>query len=403
MVNDKATFMIVVISISTLLGAFFGGLTAYFVVEQAGLVEEVADQFGVELSLEDDSDEDLDDQIIKLIEEETVTISVVEQVVPAVVSVLSKREFSGELVEVGGGTGFFVTEDGLLLTNKHVVESDQMSYSVLTNDGIEYPVEVIARDTLYDIAVLQVVFEEGESGEAGPGSAGEISFPTAELGDSDQIQNGQTVIAIGNALSEYQNSVTKGVISGTDRRVVAGNFYSSEVIEGAIQTDAAINPGNSGGPLINLFGQVIGVNTAISSAGEGLGFAIPINLAVKVVNDVVEYGHIIRPWIGVRYVMIDEYMAEENELDSDHGALVVSGRDLTDYAIVPGSPADLAGLKEGDIIVAINNEEIEEDNTLSKIVNQYMPEDVVVLTVARSGETTEIQVTLAEMDSSYLE
>jgi len=394
MTNDKVTLMIVVISISALFGALFGAFSGLVFSQQKGLVEGVADQFGVDLELTSElDDQQVEDHIIKMIEEETATISVVEKVTPAVVSVIAKREYSGELVEIGGGTGFFVSSDGLVMTNKHVINSDGVIYSILTNNGDEYPVEIVAKDTLYDLAVLQVVLEEGE----------EADFPIVELGDSDTIKNGQTVIAIGNALSEYQNSVTKGVISGTGRRVVAGNYYSTEVIEGAIQTDAAINPGNSGGPLINLLGKVIGVNTAISSAGEGLGFAIPINLAVKIVNDVVEYGHIVRPWLGVRYIMIDEFIAEENGLDSDYGALIVSGQGSEDYAIVPGSPADLGGLQEGDIIISLNDIAINEDSSLSKQINLYAPGDLISLTVVRQGEQITLQAELAEMNSTYLE
>ena len=214
MTNDKATLIIVVISISALFGALFGAFSGLVFSQQKGLVEGVADQFGVDLELINElDDQQVEDHIIKMIEEETATISVVEQVTPAVVSVIAKREYSGELVEIGGGTGFFVSSDGLVLTNKHVINSNGVTYSILTNNGDEYPVEVVAKDTLYDLAVLQVVLEEGESAD----------FPIVELGDSDTIKNGQTVIAIGNALSEYQNSVTKGVISGTGRRVVAGN------------------------------------------------------------------------------------------------------------------------------------------------------------------------------------
>ncbi|MFH1315176.1 MAG: trypsin-like peptidase domain-containing protein [Candidatus Uhrbacteria bacterium] len=394
MTNDKVTLMIVVISISALFGALFGGISAFVLSQQIGLVEGVADQFGVELKTTGEQDSDqIEDHIIKMIEEETATISVVEKVTPAVVSVIAKREYSGELVEVGGGTGFFVSSEGLVLTNRHVINSGGVTYSILTNNGDEYPIEIVAKDTLYDLAVLQVVLEEGQ----------EADFPIVELGDSDSIKNGQTVIAIGNALSEYQNSVTKGVISGTGRRVVAGNYYSTEVIEGAIQTDAAINPGNSGGPLINLLGQVIGVNTATSSAGEGLGFAIPINLAVKIVDDMVEFGHIVRPWLGVRYIMIDQNIAQENNLDSDYGALIISGQGSEDYAIVPGSPADQAGLQESDIIISLNDIVINEENSLSKQINTYAPGDLINVTVVRQGEQITLHVELAEMDSTYLE
>ncbi len=394
MSNEKVTWLIVIITVSALFGAIFGGGASYLLGERSGLVQEAIEDLGIDLDTQIE-DDDVERAIVKLLEEETATIKVVEQVVPAVVSVIAKREYSGELVEVGGGTGFFVSTDGLVLTNKHVVNgSEGLIYSVLTNEGNEYEVEIVAKDNLLDLAVLQVTVEEEETIP---------EFPVVELGDSDVIKNGQTVIAIGNALSEYRNSVTKGVISGTGRRVVAGSYYSTEVIEEAIQTDAAINPGNSGGPLINLFGQVIGVNTAISSAGEGLGFAIPINSAKKIVDDIVEYGRIIRPWLGVRYIMIDESIAEENDLDADHGALVLSGQGITDYAVIPDSPADEAGIMEGDIIIMIDQIEINAENSLSEQVNIYEPGDEVEVTVVRQGEELTVEAILAELDASILE
>ncbi len=390
MSNEKTTLLVIVMAIGALFGAIFGGLTAYFLSPETGYVESVTEQLGL-----DYDEPEVDRAIVKLIEEETATIRVVEQVTPAVVSVVAKREYSGELVEVGGGTGFFVTSDGLVLTNRHVVSSENgVVYSVLTNDGDEYAVELIAKDTINDLAVLQVLAEDGEELP---------SFPIVKLGDSDLVQNGQTVIAIGNALSEYQNSITKGVVSGTGRRVVAGNWYSSEVIEEAIQTDAAINPGNSGGPLINLLGEVIGVNTATSSSGEGLGFAIPVNPAKKVIDDVIEYGRIIRPWLGVRYVMISEALAEENDLGSDYGALVLSGQSPADTAVVAGSPADLAGLQNGDIILMIDGVEINTENTLSDQVNVYEPGDLIEISIIRDGQEIVLEATLDELDPSLFE
>ena len=390
MTNEKTTLLVIVMAIGALFGAIFGGLTAYFLSPETRYVDSVAEQLGVNYD-----ESDVDRAIVKLIEEETATIRVVEQVTPAVVSVVAKREYSGELVEVGGGTGFFVTSDGLVLTNRHVIASENgVVYSVLTNDGDEYSVELIAKDTINDLAVLQVLAEDEEELP---------EFPIVNLGDSDLVQNGQTVIAIGNALSEYQNSITKGVVSGTGRRVVAGNWYSSEVIEEAIQTDAAINPGNSGGPLINLLGEVIGVNTAVSSAGEGLGFAIPINHAKKVINDVVEYGRIIRPWLGVRYVMIDLDLAEENDLGSDYGALVLSGQNAGETAVVAGSPAELAGLQNGDIILMIDGVEINTENTLSDQVNVYAPGDLIQISIVRSGEELILEATLDELDPTIFD
>lgn len=404
--NERVTVLAVSIVLSAMLGAIFGGLTAYFLVERSYLVDQVIAQLGIRVA-----DQSSEQNIIESIRDEAATISVVEQVAPAVVSVVVKKEASvlngefgypiyevsdsaaGEYVEVGGGTAFFVTSDGMLITNKHVVADDSARYSIITNDGDEYAVEVLAEDVFMDLAVLQV------NAELDP----EVQFPIVIFGDSDVLRIGQTVIAIGNTLSEFRNTVTKGVISGIDRRVVAGDYYATEVLDEAIQTDAAINPGNSGGPLINLFGEVIGVNTAVSSSGQGVGFAIPINSAKNVIDDVIEFGRVVRPWLGVRYLMVDAELAEEGNLDSDYGALVISGRTLNDYAIVPGSPAEAAGIEEGDIIIAIDGERIDEENTLSSLVNIYSPGDVIEITLVRAGETLTINATLAEVDPDQFE
>jgi len=405
--NERVTVLAVSIVLSAALGAIFGGLTAYFLIERSYLVDQVIAQLGIQMPENAGNEQN----IVASIRDEAATISVVEHVAPAVVSVVVKKEVSvvngdlgfpiyetsgdpqGDYVEVGGGTAFFVTSDGLLVTNKHVVSDETARYSIITNDGDEYVVDVVAEDVYLDIAVLQVNAEL-EEGHA---------FPTAVLGSSDAIQIGQTVIAIGNTLSEFRNTVTKGVVSGIDRRVVAGDYFATEVIDEAIQTDAAINPGNSGGPLINLFGEVIGVNTAVSSSGQGVGFAIPIDSAKSIVDDVVEFGRIVRPWLGVRYLMVDAELAEQGSLDSDYGALVISGRTASDAAIIPGSPAEEAGIEEGDIILAIDGERIDEETTLSSLVNVYSPGDVIEIKLIRAGETMTINATLAEVDPDNFE
>ncbi|MBU0531278.1 MAG: trypsin-like peptidase domain-containing protein [Candidatus Uhrbacteria bacterium] len=404
--HERLTVLATSIVLSAMLGAVFGGLTAYFLIERSYLVDQIIAQLGIRME-----DPSAEQNIVELIRDEAATISVVEHVAPAVVSVVVKKEVSvlngslgypayeasdsaqGEYVEVGGGTAFFVTTDGLLLTNKHVVADDTARYSIITNDGDEYAVDVIAEDVFLDLAVLKV------NAELDP----EFKFPIVMLGDSDSLRIGQTVIAIGNTLSEFRNTVTKGVVSGIDRRVVAGDYYVTEVIDEAIQTDAAINPGNSGGPLINLFGEVIGVNTAVSSSGQGVGFAIPIDAAKSVIDDVIEFGRIVRPWLGVRYLMVDAELAAEGGLDSDHGALVISGRTLNDYAVIPGSPAETAGIEEGDIITEIDGIRIDEENPLSDLVNVYSPGDVIEIKLIRAGETLTINATLTELQAENFE
>jgi len=285
--------------------------------------------------------------------------------------------------QVSGGTGFIVTTDGLIVTNRHVVDQDSAEYTVITNDGERYEAQVLARDTLNDIAILKIQAD---------------NLPVLDLGDSDAVRIGQTVIAIGNSLGEFSNTVTKGVISGINRRVVAGDSSgSSEVIDGAIQTDAAINPGNSGGPLLDLFGKVIGVNTAVSREGQLIGFAIPINEVASVIESVREFGRIVRPFLGVRYILISPEFAEANNMpDVSHGALIVRGDTRAELAVIPGSPADKAGLLENDIILAVNGESVTEDANLAKLLARAKPGDTVSLAIYRKGEELAVSVTLAE-------
>lgn len=346
-----------------------------------------------------------DKHIVELIEEESATIEVVDRVVPAVVSIVIKKDRkvldpeerqaflfdptgvdANGYVEVGGGTGFFMSADGYVVTNRHVVNDADAYYFVVTNDGAELPARVVAKDTLFDLAVLDL---EGDG------------YPTVPLGNSDEIRIGQTVIAIGNTLSEYQNTVTKGVISGIHRQVWAGDgFGGDEVIDNAIQTDAAINPGNSGGPLINLLGEVVGINTAVSFEGASIGFAIPVNDAKKIIDDVREYGRIVRPWLGVRYVSLTPTIAAEDGLQVDQGAYVVGGEGTN--AVFPGSPADVAGLKEGDVIVAVGNDPVTDENPLGELIGKHAPGDELVLDVVRGEERLPLTVNLAELDPEKL-
>jgi serine protease Do len=279
--------------------------------------------------------------------------------------------------EVGGGSGFVISSDGLILTNKHVVADASADYSVILSDGKKYAAKVIARDAFLDLAVLKI--------EA-------AGLPVIKIGNSDKLALGQTVIAIGYSLSEYQNTVTKGIISGIKRHIAA----EGESIEGAIQTDAAINPGNSGGPLINLRGEVVGINTAINTQGQLLGFSIPINGAKNVINSVKKFGRIVRPWLGVRYYIIDEQIKAIEKLPVDYGALILHGLTPTDLAVIPGSPADIAGIKENDIVLEVNGVKINADNSLSEVVSRYQIGDTVNMTVMREGKNINVKVLLEE-------
>jgi serine protease Do len=288
-----------------------------------------------------------------------------------------------KLQQVGGGTGFVITADGLILTNRHVVNDAEAEFEVALQDGTRHKATVLARDAVLDLAVLKI--------EA-------TALTPVEFGDSDGLQIGETVIAIGNALSEYRNTVTKGVVSGVNRRVVAGGADGfAEVIEEAIQTDAAINPGNSGGPLIDLRGKVIGINTAVNREGQSLGFAIPVNAARIVVESVKANGRIVRPWIGIRYVLVNEAMAEAKGLKRDYGALISKGARPEDAAIVAGSPAEKAGLKDGDVVLEVDGVRVDLEHSLAGVIGKKRAGDIVMLKILREGVEKTVPVTLGEL------
>ncbi len=356
------------------------------------------------------------------IQEESATTSVVSKVSPSVVSIIISKDvaklynstgpntpfdgffgqgspfnffFGNQIPQpaprkvpqgkqtIGGGTGFVIdSAKGLILTNRHVVDDTEADYTVLTNDGKKYEAKVLIRDSGNDLAIVQIK---------------DAKLPALEFGDSDKIQIGQTVIAIGNALGEYRNTVTKGVISGTARNVVAGDSQgSSESLEGVFQTDAAINPGNSGGPLVNLSGQVIGINTAVNREGQLIGFAIPSNEAKRLVDNYQKYGKVVRPYLGIRYVLVTPEMARANDLPVDYGALVVRGQNDNTLAVVPGSPADKAGLVENDIVLEADGKKISTEQSLVKILSRYKPGDTVKLKIYHKGEQKDVAVKLGE-------
>lgn len=286
-----------------------------------------------------------------------------------------------QLQEVGGGSGFIVSSDGLILTNKHVVSDVSASYTVFTNDGKKYDAKVLARDPAQDLAVVKI---------------NAVGLPTVTLGDSSGLQLGQTAIAIGNALAEFRNTVSVGVISGLSRAIIAQNLSSgaSESLEGLIQTDAAINPGNSGGPLLNLAGDVIGIDTAVAQGAQNIGFAIPINLAKRDIDSVKSTGEIQIPYIGVRYAILTSDVASKNKLSVDHGAWVHGSEG--NPAVVSGSPAAKAGLKSGDVITAVNGKDLTQDYSLSTAVNEHNVGDKITLTVVRGSQTISVDVVLAK-------
>lgn len=330
----------------------------------------------------------VDDQVIDLVQtanEAVVNITVSKKISRNVSPNLDLSEnlnASDQLLEVGGGSGFVIGEDGLIVTNRHVVEDEGAVYSIVYASGQSFEAQVLAKDPILDIALLKV---DGNH------------LPTLPLGDSDTLKPGQTVIAIGNALAELGNSVTRGVVSAIGRRVAAGDGNgSNEILDHAIQTDAAINPGNSGGPLLNLNGEVVGINTAISSRGQSVGFAIPINDAKKTIESVVRHGRIIRPWLGVRYVPVTPRLADERQLTVLYGALIVEGTSDDEQGVLPNSPAAAAGLQEGDIILEINGEKLEDKDSLARLVARHEVGEEIEIRFVRKGEERDVRLILDE-------
>jgi S1-C subfamily serine protease len=303
------------------------------------------------------------------------------------------RQKGTEKKEVGGGSGFIVSADGYVVTNKHVVLDEEADYTVFTNDGKSYPAKVLAKDPLQDLAILKIE-EEQIVNELGAFTA--KPFVPVRLGDASTLQIGQSVIAIGNALGEFRNTVSVGVISGLGRTITAsGGANFVETIEDVIQTDAAINKGNSGGPLLNLAGEVIGINTATVLDAQNIGFAVPINKVKRDIEQVRAVGKITYPLLGVRYVLITETIAKDRNLPVTYGALIEKGDSATP-AVTIGSAADKAGMREGDIILEFNGERVSPDNSLAKLIQKYNPKDTVVMKVLRGEEEKILQVTLGE-------
>lgn len=304
-------------------------------------------------------------------------------------SIPRQRQIGTERQEIGGGTGFIVSHDGYIVTNRHVVDAEEASYSIVTNDGDTYDVEVVAKDPTLDIAVLKII------------SDSETTFPFLPFGDSSAVRLGTPVIAVGNALAEFPNSVSLGIISGLSRNIVAtSGFEQSESLEGVIQTDAAINRGNSGGPLLTLDGRVVGVNVAVAGSGENIGFALPIQSVQSVYESVREHGEIVRPFIGVRYVEIDTEIARANNLSVDYGVLVIRGQNRTELAVIPGSPADKAGIEENDIILEINDERLDGTPSFAARIREFRVGDTLKLKVLHDGEEKEVEVVLEKMPAA---
>lgn len=314
----------------------------------------------------------------QVVDEESAVIRVVDQGSPSVVSVvvgkISWNPFTGpEKTEGGIGTGFIVGENGIILTNRHVVSDASASYTVVLNNKDEYPVKRVFRDSLNDLAILEI---------------DAIGLKPLALGDSEGLKVGQTVVAIGNALGRFSNTVTTGVVSGIGRGVTAseGLFGPAETLEDVIQTDAALNPGNSGGPLLNLSGEVVGINVAVTQGAQNIGFAIPMNSAKPTLENFQKYGRIVRPYLGVSYVLIGEDIAKLRGLPQ--GAFI---RDVT-----PNTPAAAAGLMAGDIIIEFDGQAVNEKQLLANLISKRSVGDKVSLKVSRNGKELTLEAKLEE-------
>jgi serine protease Do len=308
---------------------------------------------------------------IQTTEIQTAITQAVETAGPAVVTVVGASSFGG----LSSGSGVIISQDGYVLTNNHVIEGTQQIYLILA-DGAQVPADLVGSDPFSDLAVLWV--------------DGEVPA-VASLGNSDALKPGETVIAIGSPLGDFKNTVTVGVVSATGRRLDLGRGY---FMEDMIQTDAAINEGNSGGPLVNLAGQVIGLNTLIlrgSSTGtvvEGLGFAVASNTVQAVANSIIENGYIARPYLGIRWQWIDPRLANRYRLPVEYGVYIAQ--------VYDNSPAEKAGLEPGDIITRIGDIALDNENPYTNALYSYTPGDTVDLLVVRERQELEFKVTLEE-------
>lgn len=322
-----------------------------------------------------------------VLQEGEVVAEVAKKVSLSVVSIVGQSGITMINGTISGqqtaGTGIIISEDGYIVTNKHVLEGSSGDVSVVLSDGTRYDdIKKIGEDPLNDIAFLKIKNAK--------------NLTPAQLGNSRNVDIGQKVVAIGNALGQFKNTVTSGIISGIGRPVVAQGSDGQERLEGLFQTDAAINPGNSGGPLTNLAGEVIGINTAVAADAEGIGFAIPINTVKGLAKGVIEKGEIKRPYLGVQYVSITPEIAGEFNLSVKRGAFVYNANGNS--AVVSDGPAAKAGIRDKDVITKVNDMSVNERNSLAGLLSEFIPGDKVNLTVLRDGQQRTIEVVLGQLN-----
>jgi serine protease Do len=356
-----------IVTVSVLSAVLASGGTV-LVLERAGAFDQPAPASTIASGIQTGSQQPV------TIDESSAVIDAAAKVGPAVVKIDTVGATADPFTEQGVGSGLIYDSSGWILTNRHVI-ADASKLTVELKDGRQFPGTVYGIDTLTDLAIVKV---------------DQTGLPTAPIGHSDGLKVGQLVVAIGSPLGTYSFSVTSGIVSGKGRTVTVD---SGKRISNLIQTDAAINPGNSGGPLVDASGAVVGINTAVATDSSGIGFAIPIDIARPIMDQALKGEALSRPWIGVRFLPIDKQLKQQRSLSVESGALVATAGG-TDPAVTPDSPADKAGLKEGDVIVSINGTAIDQEHPLDSLLVQFAPNDTVTLRVLRDGNTVTIQVTL---------
>lgn len=319
----------------------------------------------------------------QILTDEQQAIAAVRMIKPAVVDILGFS--TSTIIRLGPGapllqaqpsgvkgTGIIIGADGLIVSNNHVVEDPKLQYFVMFADGAQYEAKILGRDQYDDVALLKIEAK---------------NLPVAKLGDSDALETGQTVFAIGNTLGKYQNTVSRGVISGLGRAVDPDSSSGLQLrLQRLIQTDAAISQGNSGGPLINMAGEVVGMNTIIDTAGSSLSFAVPVNVVKQAIDQLQRFGQATRPYLGVKFMTLSRMVALTQPGGVTEGAYISE--------VVPGSPAGVAGIKSGDVIVAINQQKLNQINELDKAVAQYQAGNQVVVTYVRDGKSYDVTMIL---------
>ncbi|PIR44182.1 hypothetical protein COV23_01345 [Candidatus Wolfebacteria bacterium CG10_big_fil_rev_8_21_14_0_10_31_9] len=340
-------------------------------------------------------------------------VSVIKKVLPATVTIIISRDFNelqkeaksitnilpaiknkklrdlkdqadkDGMVRIGSGSGFIVSPEGIVMSNRHIVNDYENHYTVLTTDGKKYNAKIIAKDPVSDIAMLKI---ENTN-----------KFPYIKLSNSVKLKLGEEVIAIGNAMGIFQNTVSAGIISGLSRSITAQIDSRSPIqeIHGLIQTDAAINPGNSGGPLVNMKGEAIGINIAIISTAENIGFTLPINMAKKDLEDIKKYGKICKPFLGVHYIIVDDHIKNKFKLPVNFGAYVINEKPYNEI-IIPNSPAEKIGIKEKDIILELAGQKITQEKTIGDILEDCSVGDCKKIKILHAGKEFETKIILGE-------